>query len=380
MFTFKRKISAPPPELTTPPPQELSMGAESEPALDHSGLLRNWMALAQMQQRIIGVLIGEITQTSGFVEVEADALSGRFQTLAVSAQQQTVRVQSLTELAETVQFEGQNFAVQDISQLLEGTLSDVVAKILLLSRDSMTMVYALDELCANVERVDACMKGLDKINRTTNMLALNARIEAERAGAAGNAFRVVASEVRELSRSTDELAGTMNAELRLVRKGLDEGRETLKRVATIDMSDNILAKDRLDSLISALGKRSQELAATVESAVSEAEIISAAVDGMVTGIQFQDRTKQRLEHVVDTLQVVGEAVRELESTTRSAAPQLPRTEPSDLEWVKRLMDRYTMSDVRERFVAQVIDGNSIPIQEKTPGASAPAEVGSIELF
>jgi methyl-accepting chemotaxis protein len=209
---------------------------------------------------------------------------------------------------------------------------------------------------------------------------LNARIEAERAGTAGNAFRVVASEVRELSRSTDELAGTMNAELSLVRKGLDEGRETLKRVATIDMSDNIMAKDRLDSLIAALGKRSQELAKTVDSAVTEAETISAAVDGMVTGIQFQDRTKQRLEHVVDTLQVVGEAVRELESTTRAAAPQLPRSELADLDWVKKLMDRYTMSEVRERFVAQVIDGNTAHLHEQAPGASEPAGVGSIELF
>jgi methyl-accepting chemotaxis protein len=378
MFAFKRKTH--PSEPMAAPPPLPSTEAGSAPAVDHSELLQNWMALAQMQQRIIGVLIGEITQTSGFVEVEADALSGRFQTLAVSAQQQTARVQSLTNLAESVEFEDQSFAVQDIGLLLEQTLSDVVGKILLLSRDSMTMVYALDELCANVERVDACMKGLDKINRTTNMLALNARIEAERAGVAGNAFRVVASEVRELSRSTDELAGTMNAELKLVRKGLDEGRETLKRVATIDMSDNILAKDRLDSLIAALGKRSHELAQTVESAVTEAETISAAVDGMVTGIQFQDRTKQRLEHVVDTLQVVGEAVRELESTTRAAAPQTSQSKLADLDWVKKLMARYTMSEVRERFVAQVIDGNSIQVEEKRPAAGAPAEVGSIELF
>jgi methyl-accepting chemotaxis protein len=379
MFAFKRKTAAPEPELKAPPLQPL-VEAESAPAADHSELLRNWMALAEMQQRIIGVLVGEITQTSGFVEVEADALSGRFQTLAVSAQQQTARVQSLTNLAETVQFEDQSYAVKDIGLLLEQTLSDVVGKILLLSRDSMTMVYALDELCANVERVDACMKGLDKINRTTNMLALNARIEAERAGAAGNAFRVVASEVRELSRSTDELAGTMNAELKLVRKGLDEGRETLKRVATIDMSDNIMAKDKLDSLICALGKRSHELAKTVDNAVSEAETISAAVDGMVTGIQFQDRTKQRLEHVVDTLQVVGEAVRELESTTRASAPHLPRSELADLDWVKRLMDRYTMSEVRERFVAQVIDGNTAHLHDEAPAAAEAAEVGSIELF
>jgi methyl-accepting chemotaxis protein len=101
---------------------------------------------------------------------------------------------------------------------------------------------------------------------------------------------------------------------------------------------------------------------------------------MVTGIQFQDRTKQRLEHVVDTLKVVGEAVRELEATTRTAAPQLARSEPADLEWVKRLMDRYTMSDVRERFVAQVIDGKAVSVQKQAPGANAPAEVGSIELF
>jgi len=380
MFAFSRRTHPPEPESTAPPQLKPSIEAGSAEAVDHTELLRNWMALAEMQQRIIGVLVGEITQTSSFVEVEADALSGRFQTLAVSAQQQSARVQSLTSLAQTVEFENQNFAVQDIGQLLEQTLSDVVAKILLLSRDSMSMVYALDELCANVERVDACMKGLDKINRTTNMLALNARIEAERAGAAGNAFRVVASEVRELSRSTDELAGTMNAELKLVRKGLDEGRETLKRVATIDMSDNILAKDRLDILITSLAKRSHDLAVTVDSAITEAETISQAVDGMVTGIQFQDRTKQRLEHVVDTLQVVGEAVRELESTTRTEAPQLARLEPADLAWVKRLMDRYTMSDVRERFVAQVIDGNTADVHEKAPGVGGPAEVGSIELF
>jgi len=57
------------------------------------------------------------------------------------------------------------------------------------------MVYALDELKANVQRVEKCMEQLDSVNNTTNMLALNARIEAERAGAAGSAFRVVANEV-----------------------------------------------------------------------------------------------------------------------------------------------------------------------------------------
>jgi methyl-accepting chemotaxis protein len=350
------------------------------PDHDRDELLRSWMSLAEMQQRIIRVLATEITQTSGFVETEADALSQKFQTLAVSAQQQTARVQSLTDMAQNVKFENQNFAVQDIGALLELTLSDVVGKILLLSKDSMSMVYALDALSANVQRIDASMVRLNQINRTTNMLALNARIEAERAGAAGNAFRVVANEVRELSKTTDTLAATMNAELKLVREGLAAGQETLRRVATIDMSDNIQAKDRLDNLIGALAQRSRQLSTTVESAISEAETISGVVDGMVTGIQFQDRTKQRLEHVVDTLQVVREAIDEMKSNTLAAAPELSLLKPADMDWVKKLLERYTLSEVRERFVAQVIDGDVTSFSNEAPVAHGPAEVGSVELF
>jgi methyl-accepting chemotaxis protein len=379
MFAFKR--SKPPFEMPQPTNENAApVAADAAAATGCDPLLQSWMSLAEMQQRIIKVLIGEISQTSGFVETEADVLSQRFQTLAVSAQQQTARVQSLTALAQTVQFENQNIAVQDIGSLLERTLSDVVSKILLLSRDSMTMVYALDSLSANVERVDACMTRLNKINRTTNMLAMNARIEAERAGTAGDTFRVVANEVRELSRSTDELARSMNAELKLVRDGLDEGRQTLRRVATIDLSDNIMAKDRLDLLIAALGERSHQLADTVHSAIVEAETISHAVDGMVTGIQFQDRTKQRLEHVVDTLRVVADAMRELETETQTVVPRLTRSESADLDWVKRLMERYTMSEVRERFVAQVIDGHDPHADAHASTAPRPAEVGTIELF
>jgi methyl-accepting chemotaxis protein len=354
---------------------------EAVPPSSHAGLLRRWMSLADMQQRVIQALVAEITNTSRFVETEAETLSRGFQRLAISAQQQTARVDSLTSLAQGIEVEGEIVPIERIAGLLEGTLSDVVGKILLLSKDSMSMVFALDELNANVQRVDQCMEQLNGINNTTNMLALNARIEAERAGTAGVAFRVVANEVRELSKTTQSLAATMKGELKALTDGIASGQATMRRVATIDMSDNVLAKERLEVLLTALVNRSANLGTIVADAVKESGMISADVDGMVTGIQFQDRMRQRLEHVVDTLHVVDQAIEEVKCNTTADIPELAGTGVPDMEWVKKLLERFTMSEMRARFVAQLVDGEA-PADpcDDTSGGSGPASSGSIELF
>jgi methyl-accepting chemotaxis protein len=339
------------------------------------------MSLADMQQRVIQALVAEITNTSRFVETEAETLSASFQRLAISAQQQTARVDSLTNLAQGIEVEGKIVPIDAIAGLLEGTLSDVVGKILLLSKDSMSMVFALDELNANVQRVDQCMEQLNGINNTTNMLALNARIEAERAGTAGVAFRVVANEVRELSKTTQSLAATMKGELKALTDGIASGQATMRRVATIDMSDNVLAKERLEVLLTALVNRSANLGAIVADAVKESGVISADVDGMVTGIQFQDRMRQRLEHVVDTLHVVDQAIEEVKRNTIADIPELAGVRVLDMDWVKKLLERFTMSEMRARFVAQLVDGES-PVDpgDDMSGDSGASSSGSIELF
>jgi methyl-accepting chemotaxis protein len=353
---------------------------EPAPPPPHAELLQKWMSLAVMQQRVIEALVVEIAQTSGFVETEADALSGRFQRLAVSAEQQTERVGSLSNLASGIRVQGKVVPIAEIAGLLEGTLADVVGKILRLSKDSMSMVYALDELKANVARVERCMEQLDKVNSTTNMLALNARIEAERAGLSGMAFRVVADEVRELSKVTQGLASSMKHDLKGLTDGIAHGLDTLRRVATIDMSDNILAKERLEVLMEALLHRSSSLETIVADAIKEAATISADVDGMVTGIQFQDRTRQRLEHVIDTLHVIDQALEEIKTGTATALPEFAGVVP-DVEWVKKLLDRFTMSEMRARFVSQLLDGEPpTDLAEKSAGNNVPSSSGSMELF
>jgi methyl-accepting chemotaxis protein len=373
---FRRKKQSPavkPPEIAPPPEKDESGAAQAE-------IMRRWISFAGIQQRIIRTLVSEIQETSVVVETEAEGLSSRFQRLAICADQQTARVENLSTLAIGIEVDGQVVAIDKIAGLLEETLGDVVEKILLLSKDAMSMVYALSELNANVDRVDDCMGELSKINRITNMLALNARIEAERAGSAGAAFRVVAGEVRDLSGHTQRLAVDMETELKAVTQGIANGHKTLQRVATIDMSQNLMAKDRLEVLMSALIRRSESLAEVVDGAMKEAAVISADVGGMVTGIQFQDRTRQRLEHVVDTLHVVDQGLEELRQATEDSLPVTGAEEPVDTEWIKKLLDRFTLGELRARFVAQILEGKQ-PETDRSPAAApAAAACGTVELF
>jgi len=207
---------------------------------------------------------------------------------------------------------------------------------------------------------------------------MNARIEAGRAGNAGATFRVVADEVRQLSQSIQTLSVGMNTELKAIISGISQGHNTLKNVATVDMSENIMVKERLDILLPALVRRNGELKTIVADAVKESGRISSDVDGMVTGIQFQDRTKQRLEHVVDTLQVIGEAIAEIKLATAREVPELAGATTIDSDWVKALLSRYTMSEMRERFVTHLL--GSEPVDQPAADLDAPSESGSMELF
>ena len=130
MFSFFKKrtraIEAPVIPIVPPVP---TCDEEAPPSSPHTALLQRWMSLATMQQRVIHALAGEINRTSSFVETEADSLSLRFQGLAIGTQQQTVRVDSLTNLAMGVDVDGKTTSIEQIATLLETALSDVVGKI-----------------------------------------------------------------------------------------------------------------------------------------------------------------------------------------------------------------------------------------------------------
>ncbi|MGE5545616.1 MAG: methyl-accepting chemotaxis protein [Solirubrobacterales bacterium] len=251
----------------------------------------------------------QVAEVGAVVASTSQGLTAEFMDLSRLATDQTGNVRTLVERANTVVVNGRTVSMADIVALLGATLSEFSAQVLDLSKHAVMMVHTIDAILGDIHQLRAFVDDIDKITGKTNLLALNARIEAERAGEAGRTFRVVAGEVRELSQATASLAGSIKAQITTVSDALTKGHETLVEVASMDFTREIEAKDKVDRTLAALVEQNAFIGELAQHSLDNANGIAAAVGRIVTDMQFADRVTQRLEAAADGIAAAGDTWR-----------------------------------------------------------------------
>jgi methyl-accepting chemotaxis protein len=266
-----------------------------------------------------GVLQREARDCSVFTDVLREQIGD---SLAESEREVVAAIGQMSQLVERSNQQKEHIAqsVASGKHLTEATRQRLEANKELIGAIQTELEAELAETRSNFERIrelsgGVCamtplIKVITSIATQTSVLALNAEIEAARAGNAGRGFSVVAMEVRKLAalstKAATEISEKINSTCQKVQTELTDAQQALSKKET-HAAMNHFASD-LDAMQQEFEKNSDlllEVIAEVDS--NYGEMVNRLSDAM-GHIQFQDVMRQRMGHVQNALKDLRDQV------------------------------------------------------------------------
>ncbi|MBS1140571.1 MAG: chemotaxis sensory transducer [Proteobacteria bacterium] len=175
-------------------------------------------------------------------------------------------------------------------------------------QEAQTDQERVKQVVEEARSLESLIQLIKHVAGQTNLLALNAAIEAARAGEAGRGFAVVADEVRKLSGETESAVVKISRGIQSVALSIET--QFQDKLSNISLEKEKQMLEFFSTQLNELGQSYESLMIHEAGVLAEVQASSSKLAGMFmdaqASVQFQDVSRQQIEHVVQALTQLDE--------------------------------------------------------------------------
>lgn len=262
-----------------------------------------WMIAASTLNNVFQDLDNDLNQASEVIRSATSSIAGSLTGLdEASTGQQAVLSEMIADLLQVTQSNheehdnqtsGLSSSAEESSDIIEGFINTIEE----IQSETKDMSSDFANMFEQAQTISVTLKSVNEITSQTNLLALNAAIEAARAGEAGRGFAVVADEVRGLSQKTAQFNKQISEDARKIIHAIQTVSSRIDRISNIDLDKAKDSRQRVNEIWQSIAELNLRVVDRTKAVSDISGGISEHIKNGVISLQFEDITNQLIEHI-----------------------------------------------------------------------------------